>query len=73
MIPAFFHPVYVSFALAAASDSVEREADIPKAVSKVVMGVSAGMVLGAPVAGLIENGFGLQMSFCFSQQLIYFH
>lgn len=65
VIPAFFHPVYVSFALAAASDSVENEADIPKAVSKVMVGVSAGMVLGAPVAGLIVNSSTLRMGLLF--------
>ena len=65
VIPAFFHPVYVSFALSAASDFAEREADIPRAVSKVVMGVSAGMVLGAPVAGLIANWSGLRLSLLF--------
>lgn len=65
VIPAFFHPVYVSFALAAASDSVERESDVPKAVSKVMMGVSAGMVLGAPVAGLIVNWLDLRMGLLF--------
>lgn len=65
VIPAFFHPVYVSFALAAASDSVENKSDVPKAVSKVMMGVSAGMVLGAPVAGLIVNGLSLRMGLLF--------
>lgn len=65
VIPAFFHPVYVSFALAAASDSVENKSDVPKAVSKVMMGVSAGMVLGAPVAGLIVNASTLRMGLLF--------
>lgn len=65
VIPAFFHPVYVSFALAAASDSAENPSDVPKAVSKVMMGVSAGMVLGAPIAGLVVNGVSLRMGFLF--------
>lgn len=65
VIPAFFHPVYVSFALAAASDSVEKESDVPKAVSKVMVGVSVGMVLGAPVAGLIVNASTLRMGLLF--------
>lgn len=65
VIPAFFHPVYVAFALAAASDSAEKEEDAPKAVSKVMMGVSAGMVLGAPVAGLIVNGLSLRIGILF--------
>lgn len=65
VIPAFFHPVYVSFALSAASDSVANKADVPKAVSKVMMGVSAGMVLGAPIAGLIEHATTLRMGLLF--------
>lgn len=65
VIPAFFHPVYVSFALAAAADFAEQESDVPKAVSKVMVGVSAGMVLGAPVAGLIANWSGIRLSLLF--------
>ena len=65
VIPAFFHPVYVSFALAAASESAGNKSDIPKAVSKVMMGVSAGMVLGAPVAGSIVNAMNLRMGLLF--------
>ena len=65
VIAAFLLPVYVSFALAAASDSVENQADVPKAVSKVMVGVSAGMVLGAPVAGLIVNSSTLRIGLLF--------
>ena len=65
MIPAFFHPVFVSFAMASASDLAESEAEAPKAVSAVMMGVSAGMVLGGPVAGLIADWSGLRMSLLF--------
>lgn len=66
VIPAFFHPVYVSFALAVASDSVAtKTTDVLKAVSKVMMGVSAGMVLGAPVAGLIVNATTLRIGLLF--------
>lgn len=65
VIPAFFHPVYVSFALASASSFAEKESDIPKAVSKIMIGVSTGMVLGAPVASLIAGKTNLQMSMLF--------
>lgn len=65
VVPAFFHPVYVSFALAAAADFAEKESDVPKAVSQVMVGVSAGMVLGAPVAGLIANWSGIRLSLLF--------
>lgn len=45
VVPAFFHPIYCSLAFTAASESVSKE-EAPKAVAKVIMGVSAGMVLG---------------------------
>ena len=44
-IPAMLHPVYVSMAFTVAAASVARE-DAPKAVARVFIGVSAGMVLG---------------------------
>ncbi len=45
ILPAFLHPVYVSMAFTVAAASVSKE-KAPKAVSKVFVGVSAGMVLG---------------------------
>ena len=48
VILAFFQPVYVSMAMSVAAASVERD-QAPKAVSRVMVGVSAGMVLGVPV------------------------
>lgn len=67
VLPAFFHPVFVSFALAMASDCVSRQSDAPKAVAKIMVGVSAGMVLGAPVAGLLAEAFSLEASLlCFA-------
>ncbi|MFY0780542.1 MFS transporter [Peribacillus simplex] len=64
VIPAFFHPVYVSIALSVAAASVsEREA--PKAISKVFIGVSAGMVLGVPVVSFIANTLSLEIAMSF--------
>ncbi|WHY95396.1 MFS transporter [Peribacillus simplex] len=64
VIPAFFHPVYVSIALSVAAASVtEREA--PKAISKVFIGVSAGMVLGVPVVSFIANTISLEIAMSF--------
>lgn len=54
VIPAFLHPVYISIALTAAASSVS-EKEIPKAVSKVIMGVSAGIVLGVPITTFIAS------------------
>ena len=52
ILPAAFHPAYVSMALTEAGRAVPPE-DSAKAVSKVFIGVSAGMVLGVPVTNLI--------------------
>lgn len=53
-LPAFLHPVYVSMAFTVAATSVSKEL-APKAVSKVFIGVSAGMVLGVPVTSFIAS------------------
>ncbi len=59
ILPAFFQPVYVSLAFSVASSSVTKS-DIPKAVAKVMIGVSAGMVLGVPIVSYIANITSLQ-------------
>lgn len=64
VIPAFLHPVYVSIALTAAAASVSKE-EAPKATSKVFMGVTGGMVLGAPVSSFIANTTSLEMAMLF--------
>ncbi|KRE92118.1 arabinose ABC transporter permease [Paenibacillus sp. Soil766] len=64
VIPAFLHPVYVSIALTAAAASVSKE-EAPKATSKVFMGVTVGMVLGAPVSSIIANTTSLEMAMLF--------
>ncbi|WP_455823337.1 MFS transporter, partial [Clostridium butyricum] len=48
IIPALFHPVYVSLAFSVTGKTVS-EKEAPKAAAKVMMGVSAGMVLGVPI------------------------
>ena len=57
-VPAIFHPVYVSMAFTVAATSVAKE-DAPKAVAKVFIGVSAGMVLGVPA----ETSYAMAMFF----------
>lgn len=64
VVPAFFHPIYVSLAFTVAAASVSKE-DAPKAVSKVFIGVSAGMVLGVPITSVIANGTSLGMAMLF--------
>ncbi|UFT98443.1 MFS transporter [Radiobacillus kanasensis] len=64
IIPAFFHPIYCSLAFTVAAESVSK-AEAPKAVSKVFIGVSAGMVVGVPIASFIASVTSLQMAMSF--------
>ncbi|NIK68627.1 MULTISPECIES: MFS transporter [unclassified Paenibacillus] len=64
VFPAVFHPVYVSLAFTAAASSVSKE-EAPKAVSKIFIGVSAGMVLGVPVTSLIADAASLSIAMIF--------
>lgn len=64
VIPAVFHPIYVSMAFSVAASSVPQE-QAPKTVSRIFIGVSAGMVLGVPVTSLIagHTSFSVAMLF----------
>lgn len=64
IVPAAFHPAYVSMALTEAGKAVKPE-ESAKAVAKVFIGVSAGMVLGVPVTNLIaaNSSFTVTMLF----------
>jgi MFS transporter, DHA1 family, inner membrane transport protein len=64
IIPAIFHPIYCSLAFSVAASSV-REEEAAKAVSKVFIGVSAGMVIGVPVASFIASTVSLQIAMVF--------
>ncbi|MCM3791541.1 MFS transporter [Domibacillus indicus] len=64
IIPAFFHPIYCSLAFTVAASSVSKE-EAPKAVSKVFIGVSAGMVAGVPIASFIESAVSYEMAMAF--------
>lgn len=63
-VPAVFHPIYCSLAFTVAAASVSKE-EAPKAVSKVFIGVSAGMVLGVPVSSFIASTTSLGMVMLF--------
>lgn len=63
-VPAFLHPVYVSMAFSVAAASVPQKM-APKAVSKVFVGVSAGMVLGVPVTGFIAGHTSVSVAMAF--------
>lgn len=60
----FFHPIYCSMAFTVAASSVSKE-EAPKAVSKVFIGVSAGMVAGVPIASFINNTVSFEMAMAF--------
>ncbi|WHY69454.1 MFS transporter [Neobacillus sp. SuZ13] len=64
IIPAFFHPIYCSLAFTVAASSVSKE-EAPKAVSKVFIGVSAGMVVGVPIASFIASAVSFEMAMAF--------
>ncbi|MES5261673.1 MFS transporter [Priestia megaterium] len=64
IIPAFFHPIYCSLALTVAATSVSRE-EAPKAVSKVILGVTAGMILGVPITNYIASETSLESAMLF--------
>ena len=64
IIPAIFHPIYISMAFSVAASSVAKE-EVPKAVSRIFIGVSVGMVLGVPFTSLLasEINFSIAMLF----------
>ncbi|WP_124051954.1 MFS transporter [Priestia endophytica] len=64
IIPAFFHPIYCSLAFTVAADSVSKE-EAPKAVSKIFIGVSGGMVAGVPIASFIDSAVSYEMAMAF--------
>lgn len=59
ILPAFLHPVYCSAAFALAASSTSEE-EAPRATSKVMMGVSLGMVAGVPLSSLLANASSVQ-------------
>ncbi|SDO48171.1 Predicted arabinose efflux permease, MFS family [Eubacterium maltosivorans] len=73
IVPAAFHPAYVSMALTEAGKAVKPE-ESAKAVAKVFIGVSAGMVLGVPVTNLIaaSSSFTIAMLFFAAVNMIAF-
>lgn len=64
VIPAIFHPIYCSMAFTVAANSVSNE-EAPKAVSKIMLGVSAGMVLGVPITSFIASETSFEMAMLF--------
>lgn len=61
IIPAIVHPIYCGLALTVAAEIVEEE-KAQSAVSKVIMGVSAGMIVGVPITTFVASNFGYQFA-----------
>lgn len=64
VLPAFFHPVYISMAFSMAATSVAKS-ESQKAVAKVFIGVSAGNLLGIPISNFLANHYSLRAAFLF--------
>lgn len=64
-VMAFFQPIFVSLTLAIATSSSHSPEQARKSVSTVMMGVSAGMVLGVPIVSFIANSFSTEIAMTF--------
>ena len=65
VLPAAFHPLYVSMALAIGGQTGATEAERAKNSSRVFVGVSAGMVLGVPAASYLASTVMLEAALAF--------
>lgn len=65
VIPAAFHPLYVSMAMAIAQQTGDTPAERAKHSSQVFIGVSAGMVVGAPIAGVLASAIAFPAAMAF--------
>lgn len=64
LLPAVMHPVYCSLAFTIAAETAD-EGQSSKAVSRVMIGVSAGTVLGTPITTLIANNISYSAAMLF--------
>ncbi|OWA35786.1 MFS transporter [Saccharibacillus sp. O16] len=64
IIPALFHPVFFSIALATAASLVPPE-KIGRAVTQVMAGVTVGFAFGVPITSFLAAKISLQASFLF--------
>ncbi|AHM64182.1 arabinose ABC transporter permease [Paenibacillus polymyxa] len=64
IIPAIFHPVFLSIALATAAQLVPADKSI-KAVNRVFLGLSAGFAFGVPVTSYFADKISLEAAFLF--------
>lgn len=64
VLPALFHPVYCSMAFTVAA-MIAGVSQAPKAVAKINIGVSAGMVVGVPISNFLAENISLSASMSF--------
>ena len=64
VIPSLFHPVYCAMAFSVAAELVDPK-DAPKAIAKINIGVSAGMVVGVPISNFLAEQISLKASMSF--------
>ncbi len=64
IIPAFFHPVFFSIAIAAAA-SLSPPEKRGKAVTRVMAGVIVGFAFGVPITSYLSTKISLEAAFLF--------
>ncbi|MCR8631975.1 MFS transporter [Paenibacillus radicis (ex Xue et al. 2023)] len=64
IVPAFFHPVFFSIALATAASLVPPEKS-GKAVTRVMAGVTVGFAFGVPITSYLSTKISLEAAFLF--------
>ncbi|GIP23135.1 MFS transporter [Paenibacillus sp. J22TS3] len=64
MVPAFFHPVFFSIALASAASLVPPEKS-GKAVTQIMAGVTVGFAFGVPITTYLSTKISLEAAFLF--------
>ncbi|MFB5762719.1 MFS transporter [Paenibacillus medicaginis] len=64
IVPAFFHPIFFSIALATTASLVSPER-IGKAVTQVLAGVTVGFAFGVPITSYLATKVSLEAAFLF--------
>ncbi|WP_017815400.1 MFS transporter [Paenibacillus shenyangensis] len=64
VIPAFFHPIFFSIALATAASLVSPE-KIGRAITQVMAGVTVGFAFGVPITSYLAAKISMEVAFLF--------
>nr|WP_281651308.1 MFS transporter [Helicobacter bilis] len=65
IIPAFFLPIYIALALSMATRLSQNKQEALKATARVFAGISAGMVLGVPIASFLGGNYSFAFAMGF--------